>query len=239
MPSTPWNRRPFDVVLMDVQMPEMDGLAATAAIRASEQVSGGHVPIVGMTAHALKGDREVCLEAGMDEYVAKPIRADQLFAAIEAVIPKSAESPLPALRVAPGGRRRLVRSLPGRAGQSNLAGHDRRSGPGRNTPPENVDRTGRDRGEFHRFASCGAYAQGIVALLRRGRGRSASAALGTNGAATAICAARPRPCGCSMPRRKRLSAACPSICSRLTSSLEPTEMPGGSIGRRSARSTWS
>ena len=73
--------RPFDVVLMDVQMPEMDGLAATAAIRARERVRGGHVPIVGMTAHALKGDRETCLEAGMDEYVAKPIRADQLFAA--------------------------------------------------------------------------------------------------------------------------------------------------------------
>ena len=90
--------RPFDVVLMDVQMPEMDGLAATAAIRARERVSGGHVPIVGMTAHALKGDRETCLEAGMDEYVAKPIRAEQLFAAIEAVIPESAASPPPAAR---------------------------------------------------------------------------------------------------------------------------------------------
>ena len=82
--------RPFDVVLMDVQMPEMDGIAATTAIRARERVSGGHVPIVGMTAHALKGDREACLEAGMDEYVAKPIRADRLFEAIEAVIPESA-----------------------------------------------------------------------------------------------------------------------------------------------------
>ena len=85
--------RRFDVVLMDVQMPEMDGLAAAAAIRAREQARGGHVPIVAMTAHALKGDREVCLEAGMDEYVAKPIRAEQLFAAIDAVIPRSQVKP--------------------------------------------------------------------------------------------------------------------------------------------------
>ncbi len=82
--------RPFDLVLMDVQMPEMDGLAATAAIRARERVRGGHLPIVGMTAHALAGDRETCLDAGMDEYVAKPIRARQLFAAIETVIPRAA-----------------------------------------------------------------------------------------------------------------------------------------------------
>ncbi len=95
--------RPFDVVLMDVQMPEMDGLAATAEIRAREQVRGGHVPIVGMTAHALKGDRETCLEAGMDEYVAKPIRAEQLFAAIEAVIPTSAAPSAPPARSWPQG----------------------------------------------------------------------------------------------------------------------------------------
>ena len=86
--------RQFDVVLMDVQMPEMDGLAAVTAIRAREQARGGHVPIVAMTAHALKGDRELCLEAGMDEYVAKPIRAEQLFAAIEAVIPRSQAKPV-------------------------------------------------------------------------------------------------------------------------------------------------
>ena len=94
--------RPFDVVLMDVQMPQMDGLAATTAIRAREQVSGGHIPIVGMTAHALKGDRETCLQAGMDEYVTKPIRAEQLFAAIEAVAPRSA-APLPPTRALPQG----------------------------------------------------------------------------------------------------------------------------------------
>jgi signal transduction histidine kinase/CheY-like chemotaxis protein len=67
----------FDLVLMDIQMPEMDGLQATEAIREAERQSGGHVPIVAMTAHALKGDRELCLQAGMDGYIAKPIRAAQ------------------------------------------------------------------------------------------------------------------------------------------------------------------
>ena len=68
----------FDVILMDVQMPVMDGLAATATIRQREQQTGKHVPIIAMTAHAMKGDREKCLESGMDEYVAKPIRIETL-----------------------------------------------------------------------------------------------------------------------------------------------------------------
>jgi signal transduction histidine kinase/CheY-like chemotaxis protein len=75
----------FDVILMDVQMPEMDGLAATAAIREIETGTGAHVPIVGVTAHAMKGDRERCLAAGMDGYVSKPIRPAALFAAIDQV----------------------------------------------------------------------------------------------------------------------------------------------------------
>jgi CheY-like chemotaxis protein len=78
--------QPFDLVLMDVQMPELDGYDATAAIRAGEQRTGRHVPIVAITAHAMKGDRERCLEAGMDAYVTKPIRARQLFEAIAAAI---------------------------------------------------------------------------------------------------------------------------------------------------------
>lgn len=79
----------FDVVLMDVQMPEMDGLTAAFQIREHEQKHGGHVPIVATTAHALKKDRERCLSAGMDEYVSKPLSADELFAAIENAIHRS------------------------------------------------------------------------------------------------------------------------------------------------------
>jgi two-component system sensor histidine kinase/response regulator len=86
----------FDVVLMDVQMPELDGLEATRTIREREAASGGpHVPIIAMTAHALKGDRERCLEAGMDEYVAKPVRERQLLAALRAVMGGTDDSPLP------------------------------------------------------------------------------------------------------------------------------------------------
>ncbi len=77
----------FDVVLMDVQMPEMDGLAATEAIRTREATTGRHLPIVAVTAHAMKSDRERCLAAGVDAYVAKPIRAQELFAAIARVLP--------------------------------------------------------------------------------------------------------------------------------------------------------
>ena len=77
----------FDLILMDVQMPEMDGLEATAAIRQREQTTGVRTPIVAMTAYALKGDKERCLEAGMDSYVAKPIRAQELLNAIELLFP--------------------------------------------------------------------------------------------------------------------------------------------------------
>jgi signal transduction histidine kinase/sensor domain CHASE-containing protein/HPt (histidine-containing phosphotransfer) domain-containing protein len=76
----------FDLVLMDVQMPEMDGLAAVAAIRAQERQTGGHLPIIAMTAHGMQGDQERCLAAGMDGYLAKPITADALYAAIDQVL---------------------------------------------------------------------------------------------------------------------------------------------------------
>jgi CheY-like chemotaxis protein/HPt (histidine-containing phosphotransfer) domain-containing protein len=75
--------RPFDLVLMDVQMPDMGGLEATAAIREHERTTGSHVPIVAMTAHAMSGDREECLRAGMDGYLSKPILAQQLIEAVE------------------------------------------------------------------------------------------------------------------------------------------------------------
>jgi two-component system sensor histidine kinase/response regulator len=72
----------FDLILMDVQMPEMDGYEATARIRAAEQVRGGHVPIIALTAYAMKGDCDKCLAAGMDGYLTKPIKADELLEAM-------------------------------------------------------------------------------------------------------------------------------------------------------------
>ena len=79
----------FDVVLMDVEMPEMDGLEATTVIRAKETQTGTHVPIIAMTAHAMKGDRDRCLAAGMDDYVSKPICTEQLFDALRSVVANS------------------------------------------------------------------------------------------------------------------------------------------------------
>jgi CheY-like chemotaxis protein len=78
-----FQRDNFDIVLMDVQMPEMDGLETAAVFREREEKFGGHIPIIAMTAHVVKGDRERCLDAGMDEYVSKPIDSDKLFEAIE------------------------------------------------------------------------------------------------------------------------------------------------------------
>jgi CheY-like chemotaxis protein len=82
----------FDLILMDVQMPVMDGLQATAAIRERERATGRHQPIIAMTAHVMKGDREQCLEAGMDGYVAKPIRFTELHATIEDLTAADAEA---------------------------------------------------------------------------------------------------------------------------------------------------
>jgi PAS domain S-box-containing protein len=84
----------FDLVLMDVQMPLMGGFEATAAVRELEKGAGKHIPIIALTARAMKGDRERCLAAGMDGYVGKPIRAEELFEQIEALIPS-----VPVIRV--------------------------------------------------------------------------------------------------------------------------------------------
>jgi CheY-like chemotaxis protein len=80
------NEHKFDVVFMDVQMPEMDGVTATGEIRKGEQATGRHLPIVAMTAHAMKGDKEKCLEAGMDDYVSKPIRRKDLADVIARIV---------------------------------------------------------------------------------------------------------------------------------------------------------
>jgi CheY-like chemotaxis protein len=68
-----WSAQSFDLILMDVQMPEVDGLQATVAIRERERASGAHIPIIAMTAYALSGDRERCLASGMNDYLTKPI----------------------------------------------------------------------------------------------------------------------------------------------------------------------
>jgi CheY-like chemotaxis protein/HPt (histidine-containing phosphotransfer) domain-containing protein len=79
-------RHAFDLVLMDIQMPEMDGFEATAAIRAWERTTNHHIPIVAMTAHAMRGDREKCLDAGMDAYMSKPMTAAVLYATIDQLL---------------------------------------------------------------------------------------------------------------------------------------------------------
>jgi len=76
----------FDIILMDIQMPGMDGFEATAAIRAKEKINGGHIPIIALTAHALKGDEEECISSGMDGYVSKPIHAVALVSMIEKLL---------------------------------------------------------------------------------------------------------------------------------------------------------
>jgi CheY-like chemotaxis protein len=91
----------FDVVLMDVQMPEMDGVAATTALRQREQASGAHIPVLAMTAYAMKGDRERCLEAGMDGYLSKPIQPSELWQALAEIAARSA--PLDSIRTSPVG----------------------------------------------------------------------------------------------------------------------------------------
>jgi two-component system sensor histidine kinase/response regulator len=116
-------QEPFDLILMDVQMPGVGGLEATAAIRERERTTGRHIPIVALTASAMAGDRERCLEAGMDGYISKPLRPDELFATIDALWASSGdanpESDVPAPVTAPsvdigallagfGGNARLV-----------------------------------------------------------------------------------------------------------------------------------
>jgi two-component system sensor histidine kinase/response regulator len=80
-----WKNERFDLILMDVQMPEMDGFEVTAAIRQAEHLTGGHIPIVAMTAYAMSGARQRCLEAGMDGYIPKPIQAQTVFEVIDAM----------------------------------------------------------------------------------------------------------------------------------------------------------
>ena len=92
---------PFDLVLMDVQMPYMDGLLTTKEIRRREQVSGLHTPIIALTAHGTTADRERCLVAGMDDFISKPLDAQALCQTIERVVPSSPETPPRVVEVSP------------------------------------------------------------------------------------------------------------------------------------------
>jgi CheY-like chemotaxis protein len=87
----------FDLIFMDVQMPGMDGYDATREIRERERVSGGRIAIVALTAHALKGDREICLEAGMDDYLSKPVRTPELVTMLQRWAPVTAGGPRPTI----------------------------------------------------------------------------------------------------------------------------------------------
>lgn len=89
-------RQSFDLILMDVQMPEMDGFEATRAIRRNERGTGKHTPVIAMTAHAMSGDRELCLSAGMDGYAPKPIRQADLAKEIVRVLGKCSGQSEPA-----------------------------------------------------------------------------------------------------------------------------------------------
>jgi PAS domain S-box-containing protein len=109
-----WEKQHFDLILMDVQMPEMGGMEATAIIRDKERPTGRRIPIAAMTAHAMEGDRERCLEAGMDAYVSKPIRAEELYAVLDQLAP--AAPPViddAALLSRLNGNRRLLREMAG------------------------------------------------------------------------------------------------------------------------------
>jgi PAS domain S-box-containing protein len=88
-----WTSGTFDLVLMDVQMPVMDGCEATAAIRARERIIGGHLPIIALTAHAMKADEEQCLRAGMDAYLSKPVQPKALVELVEGLVEKPALAP--------------------------------------------------------------------------------------------------------------------------------------------------
>jgi CheY-like chemotaxis protein len=91
---TLWARETFDLILMDIQMPGMDGYEATTAIREVERTTGAHIPIVAMTAHAMTGDRDRCLAAGMDDYISKPIHMEELLQKVEQFSPRGAPSPM-------------------------------------------------------------------------------------------------------------------------------------------------
>ncbi|MCJ7612388.1 MAG: response regulator [Candidatus Aminicenantes bacterium] len=95
---TALDKEAFDLILMDVQMPKMDGFQATTAIRDKEKETGAHIPIIAMTAYAMKGDRERCLDAGMDDYIAKPLNPNDILARLDRLMAKFPKRAKPSKR---------------------------------------------------------------------------------------------------------------------------------------------
>src|SRR5215471_15495073 len=120
-----WEREPFDLILMDVQMPDLDGFAVTQAIRTKETATNAHVPIIALTAHAMKGDRERCLTAGMDAYVSKPIDPGALLAALLQCIKPGERKAAETLPTQTDVR---IQPEPDRPGPAGLPGIDRVAG---------------------------------------------------------------------------------------------------------------
>src|SRR5215468_10679105 len=120
-----WEREPFDLILMDVQMPDLDGFAVTQAIRTKETATNAHVPIIALTAHAMKGDRERCLTAGMDAYVSKPIDPGALLAALLQCIKPGERK---AAQTLPTQTDVRIQPEPDRPGPAGLPGIDRIAG---------------------------------------------------------------------------------------------------------------
>lgn len=83
---TEWKKKKFDLLLLDIQMPRLDGFEVLKRIREKEKQQRGHTPVIAMTAHAMKGDRKICLQAGMDNYISKPLKAEELIKTIEQTI---------------------------------------------------------------------------------------------------------------------------------------------------------
>ena len=195
-------QEPFDIILMDVQMPEMSGLEATAAIRDAERHTGRHIPIVALTARAMAGDREQCLAAGMDAYVSKPVRADELFSTMEAI---TGSTPAALLDTAnPGQPRAASRDLAAGPGARRIGRSLRAAG--------RICRTIRSRERSDRRVSCrrardaDSPQRGGAGIECRGTGRSRSRHQGLGRAVLAGrgLRARTRP-GTARARRRCLS----------------------------------